>query len=66
MSNKFRCLGVVFHTFAQAMTFATTLLLALVLFAGFAIPIDTMLGWSRWINYLNPLGYVFESLVDNS
>lgn len=65
MSNMFRCLGVVFHTFAQAMTFATTLLLALVLFTGFAIPIDTMLGWSRWINYLDPLGYVFESLMDN-
>lgn len=24
-----------------------------------------MLGWSRWINYLNPIGYGFESLMIN-
>lgn len=65
MSHMFRCLGAIFYTFAQAMTFATTLLLALVIFTGFAIPIKSMLGWSRWINYLDPLGYVFESLMDN-
>lgn len=65
MSHMFRCLGALFSTFAQAMTFATTLLLAFVIFTGFALPIFSMLGWSRWINYLNPLGYVFESLMEN-
>ena len=24
-----------------------------------------MLGWSRWINYINPIGYGFESLMIN-
>ena len=65
MSHMFRCMGAIFNTFAQAMTFATTLLLALVLFTGFALPIRSMLGWSRWINYLDPLGYVYESLLSN-
>ncbi|CUM66587.1 uncharacterized protein PRCAT00004256001 [Priceomyces carsonii] len=65
MSHIFRCLGAIFSSFAGAMTMATSLLLALVIFTGFVIPIPSMLGWCRWINYLNPLGYVFESVMEN-
>jgi ATP-binding cassette subfamily G (WHITE) protein 2 (PDR) len=36
-----------------------------VIFTGFTIPTRYMLGWSRWINYLNPIGYGFESLMVN-
>ena len=35
------------------------------IFTGFVIPTPKMLGWSRWINYINPVGYVFESLMVN-
>ncbi|EDK37646.2 hypothetical protein PGUG_01744 [Meyerozyma guilliermondii ATCC 6260] len=30
-----------------------------------SFPPPNMLGWSRWINYINPVGYVFESLMVN-
>lgn len=28
-------------------------------------PIDYIFGWSRWINYIDPIAYVFESLIIN-
>ncbi|CUM65810.1 uncharacterized protein PRCAT00003458001 [Priceomyces carsonii] len=65
MSHLFRSLGAVSTSLAGAMTPATCLLLALCIFTGFAIPTPSMLGWSRWINYINPVGYVFESLMAN-
>ncbi|CAK7891667.1 pleiotropic ABC efflux transporter of multiple drugs Cdr1p [[Candida] anglica] len=65
MSHLFRCLGAVSTSLAGAMTPATVLLMAMVIFTGFVIPTPKMLGWSRWINYINPVGYVFESLMVN-
>lgn len=44
---------------------AAILILAIVIYTGFALPITYMLGWSRWINYLNPVAYGFESLMIN-
>jgi ATP-binding cassette, subfamily G (WHITE), member 2, PDR len=41
------------------------LVLALFIFTGFVIPVDYMLGWCRWINYLDPVAYGFESLMIN-
>lgn len=65
MSHIFRSLGAMTTTLAGAMTPATVILLAMVIFTGFVIPTPKMLGWSRWINYINPVGYVFESLMAN-
>ncbi|CAI5758794.1 unnamed protein product [Candida verbasci] len=65
MSHLFRSLGAVSTSIAGAMTPATVLLLAMVIYTGFVIPVPYLLGWSRWINYINPVGYVFESLMDN-
>lgn len=65
MSHLFRSLGAVSTSLAGAMTPATVLLLAMVIYTGFVIPTPKMLGWSRWINYINPVGYVFESLMVN-
>lgn len=65
MSHLFRSIGAISTSIAQAMTPATALLLAMVIFTGFVIPTPYMLGWSRWINYLNPVGYGFESLMAN-
>ncbi|KAI5956616.1 hypothetical protein KGF54_001091 [Candida jiufengensis] len=65
MSHLFRSIGAVSTSLAGAMTPATTLLLAMVIYTGFVIPTPLMLGWSRWINYINPVGYVFESLMLN-
>jgi len=47
------------------MTPAAILILALVTFTGFSLPIPYMRGWSRWINYVDVVGYSFESLMIN-
>lgn len=65
MSHLFRSLGAVSTSLAGAMTPANVLLLAMVIFTGFVIPTPKMLGWSRWIGYINPVGYVFEALMAN-
>ncbi|KAH8593040.1 ABC-2 type transporter-domain-containing protein [Bisporella sp. PMI_857] len=65
MSGIFRTIGSASRTLSQAMVPAAVLILALVMFTGFVIPIDYMLGWSRWMNYIDPMGYIFESLMIN-
>ena len=65
MSHLYRSIGAVSTSLPGAMTPATVLLLAMVVFTGFVIPTPNMLGWSRWINYINPVGYVFEALMAN-
>lgn len=61
----FRTIASVSRTLSQALAPAAILILAIVIYTGFALPITYMLGWSRWINYLNPVAYGFESLMIN-
>ncbi len=42
----------------------SVVLLALSMYVGFA-PKTKMLGWSKWIYWINPLQYGFESLMIN-
>lgn len=65
MSHLFRCVGSLTKTLTEAMVPAAVLLLALAMFTGFAIPETKMLGWSKWIWYINPLSYLFQSLMVN-
>jgi ATP-binding cassette subfamily G (WHITE) protein 2 (PDR) len=65
MSMIFRTIASASRTMSQAMVPAALLILALVTFTGFVIPISYMLDWCRWINYVNPLAYAFESLMVN-
>ncbi|KAI5456898.1 ABC-2 type transporter-domain-containing protein [Mariannaea sp. PMI_226] len=65
MSGIFRTIASLSRTLSQAMVPASILILALVIFTGFVIPVDYMLGWCRWINYLDPVAYGFESLMIN-
>jgi ABC-type multidrug transport system permease subunit/ABC-type multidrug transport system ATPase subunit len=65
MSMMFRTIASMSRTLSQAMVPAAVIILILVIFTGFAIPINYMLGWCRWLNYLDPLAYAFESLVLN-
>ncbi|EJT82138.1 hypothetical protein GGTG_02112 [Gaeumannomyces tritici R3-111a-1] len=65
MSMIFRTIGSTSRTLSQAMVPAAAIILALVIFTGFVIPIDYMLPWCRWLNYLDPLAYSFESLMVN-
>lgn len=65
MSHLFRCVGSITKTLSEAMVPASMLLLALSMYTGFAIPKTKILGWSIWIWYINPLAYLFESLMVN-
>ncbi|CDO96350.1 unnamed protein product [Kluyveromyces dobzhanskii CBS 2104] len=65
MSAIFRCVGSATKTLSEAMVPASCLLLAISLYVGFSIPKKDLLGWSRWIWYINPLSYIFESLMIN-
>jgi ATP-binding cassette subfamily G (WHITE) protein 2 (PDR) len=65
MSGFFRSIAASSRTLVQALTPAAGIILGLVMYAGFAIPTTYMLGWSRWINYINPIAYAFESLMVN-
>jgi ATP-binding cassette, subfamily G (WHITE), member 2, PDR len=65
MSMVFRTIGALSRSLAQAMAPAAVFILALVIYTGFAVPIRDMHPWFRWINYLDPVAYAFESLMIN-
>lgn len=65
MSFVFRTIASSSRTLSQAMVPAALIILDLVIFTGFVIPIDYMLGWCRWLNWIDPLAYSFESLMVN-
>ena len=65
MSMVFRSIAALSRQFVLAMTPAALIMIGLIVYTGFAIPVVQMRGWSRWINYINPIGYGFESLMVN-
>lgn len=65
MSMIFRSIGQLSRTLAGAMAPLAIFLLALVIYAGFVLPIPNMQGWLRWLNYINPISYAFESIMVN-
>ena len=65
MSMLFRVVAATSRSLSQALVPAGFLIIAMVIYTGFALPIRSMLGWSRWINYLDPIAYAFESLMVN-
>ncbi|KAH7142621.1 ABC-2 type transporter-domain-containing protein [Dactylonectria estremocensis] len=65
MSSIYRTLACLTRTSHQAMVPASLLSLGLMIYTGFTIPTDYMLGWSRWMNYINPLAYAFEAMMAN-
>jgi ATP-binding cassette, subfamily G (WHITE), member 2, PDR len=65
MSMLFRFIASVSRSLSQALAPAGILILAIVIYTGFAIPVKNMLGWSRWINYIDPVSYGFEALMVN-
>jgi ABC-type multidrug transport system permease subunit/ABC-type multidrug transport system ATPase subunit len=65
MSMIFRTIASYSRTLSQALVPAAALILGLVIYTGFTIPPTDMLGWSRWMNYIDPIAYGFESLMVN-
>lgn len=65
MSMFFRTIGSTARSLPQAMAPAAVIILALIIYTGFTIPIRDMHPWFRWINYIDPVAYAFESLMVN-
>ncbi|KAI1622446.1 ABC-2 type transporter-domain-containing protein [Exophiala viscosa] len=65
MSSIFRTLAAATKTIGQAMAFAGVLVIMIVVYAGFTLPQPYMHPWFAWIRWLNPIFYVFESLISN-
>ncbi|TKA56336.1 hypothetical protein B0A49_12974, partial [Cryomyces minteri] len=65
MSAIFRTMAAVTKTVSQAMALSGVLVLAIVVYTGFVVPLDYMKPWFKWIHYLNPIYYAFEILIAN-
>lgn len=65
MSMFFRSVAAMSRSLVQALAPAAIIILALILYSGFALPPTYMRGWAKWIKYLNPVSYGFESLMVN-
>jgi len=65
MSTLFRTFGAMSRTLVQALVPSAIIILALNIFTGFVVPPTAMVPWFRWINYIDPIAYAFESLMVN-
>ncbi|KAB8269261.1 ABC-2 type transporter-domain-containing protein [Aspergillus minisclerotigenes] len=65
MSNVFRWIAAVSRSLAQAEVPASIFMMILMIYTGFTIPVRDMHPWFRWLNYINPIAYSFESLMIN-
>ncbi|KAK5674043.1 hypothetical protein LTS12_029644, partial [Elasticomyces elasticus] len=52
---------------AQAMAMAGVMVLAIVIYTGFVIPVPQMksVPWFSWIRFINPVFYTFEAMIAN-
>lgn len=65
MSAVFRTMAAVTKTISQAMALSGVLVLAIVVYTGFVVPVSYMHPWFSWIRFINPIYYAFEILVAN-
>lgn len=65
MSMFFRMVGLLSRTHAQAMAPVAIWILNLIISIGFVLPTREMKPWLRWIGFINPMAYTFESLMIN-
>ncbi|KAJ5858866.1 hypothetical protein N7534_004143 [Penicillium rubens] len=65
MSMFFRFFASLTKSIDQALAPSSIILLVLVLYTGFAIPVSYMRGWASWLRWLNPVSYGFEAVMVN-
>ncbi|KAH8834333.1 ABC-2 type transporter-domain-containing protein [Flagelloscypha sp. PMI_526] len=65
MSSVFRTIASFSRSLGEALTPASLMILALIIYTGFTIPPTYMVPWFKWIRYINPISYAFESLMVN-
>ncbi|KIW22564.1 uncharacterized protein PV07_10850 [Cladophialophora immunda] len=65
MSTIFRSIGAASKQLPQAYAIAGIGVLMMVIYTGFTLQTAYMHPWFRWINYINPIAYIFEALLVN-
>jgi ABC-type multidrug transport system ATPase subunit/ABC-type multidrug transport system permease subunit len=65
MSSVFRTIGAVATALPQAFALVGIVLPMFVVYTGFVVPKPYMHVWFKWLTYINPVGYAFESLIAN-
>jgi ATP-binding cassette subfamily G (WHITE) protein 2 (PDR) len=65
MAAIFRTMAAVTKTVSQAMALSGVLVLAIVIYTGFVLPVSYMHPWFAWIRWINPLFYAFEIMIAN-
>ncbi|KAF5378810.1 hypothetical protein D9615_006999 [Tricholomella constricta] len=65
MKAWFRSIAAIFKSEATAQAVSGIVLLAMVIYTGYTIPKQSMIGALHWISYINPLRYGFEGIVAN-
>jgi ATP-binding cassette subfamily G (WHITE) protein 2 (PDR) len=65
MSMFFRFTASMTKTLAQAFAPSSVVLLVLVLYTGYPLPIPYMRDWIGWVRYINPVSYGFSSAMSN-
>ncbi|KIW94662.1 uncharacterized protein Z519_04639 [Cladophialophora bantiana CBS 173.52] len=65
MSMIFRTIGQSTRTVYQALTPTAFFVLAMVIYTGYILPTAKMQGWLRWIHWIDPIYYPYESIMIN-
>ncbi|EUC42194.1 hypothetical protein COCMIDRAFT_104159 [Bipolaris oryzae ATCC 44560] len=65
MSMFFRSIASLTRSLVEALPFAAILITGLTMYTGFTIPTGYMPGWSRWMAYIDPIAFGFESIMVN-
>jgi ABC-type multidrug transport system permease subunit len=65
MAAVFRTMAALTKTISQAMALSGVLVLAIVVYTGFVVPVKYMHPWFGWIRWINPIYYAFSILVAN-
>jgi ATP-binding cassette, subfamily G (WHITE), member 2, PDR len=63
MSAIFRDVAATMKKVSQALAIAGVLVLAIVIYTRFTIPVPYTKSWFRWIIYINRVSYAFEALL---
>lgn len=65
MSMFFRLFASMTKTLAQALAPSSLILIMLVLYTGFPLPVPYMRSWAAWFRHINPVSYGFSSVMTN-
>ncbi|CAI6339603.1 unnamed protein product [Periconia digitata] len=64
-ASEFRAIGALFKQFGNASKVSGFIIMIMMVCAGYLIPFTSIHVWFRWIFYINPAAYAFESLMAN-